>query len=252
MEKISIITPSLNQCEFIEKTIQSVREQNYKNYEHIIVDGGSTDGTLEILEKYKNMLTYISEKDSGQVDAINKGLRMASGDILAFINSDDYYLPDTFNIVANAFRESSKTWLVGSYKIIDESDKEIHKYVATYKELLRTRANKNLLYIANYIPQPSTFWRRSIIDKVGFFDKKYNYAFDYEYWLRLYRIEDPIVVEDKLSAFRIHRTSKGFRYYGEQLNEEIKIVREKKMRKIYIDLHIINNMLVKFIYRYIK
>ena len=252
MEKISIITPSLNQQEYIEKTILSVREQNYQNYEHIIIDGGSTDGTLEILAKYKNEIIYISEKDSGQANAINKGLRMASGDILAFINSDDYYLPNTFNSIVIAFQKNTAGWLIGDYKIIDSLGNEIHDFVIKYKTILRDRADKNLFYLANYIPQPSTFWKRDLFKASGFFNEAYTYAFDYEYWLRLYKIETPIIIRNKLSAFRIHQSSKGSQDYKLQLDEEIKILKEHNVDNLFIALHTLNNGLIKLAYKFIK
>jgi len=252
MEKISIITPSLNQQEYIEKTILSVKGQNYRNYQHIIVDGGSTDGTLDILEKYKNEITYISEKDSGQANAINKGLRMASGEILAFINSDDYYLPNTFNTIVGAFRKNTASWLVGDYKIIDEHGHEIQNFVTKYKKTLRKRANKDVLYLANYVPQPSTFWKKRLLEASGLFNEAYSYAFDYEYWLRLYKIESPIIITNRLSAFRIHKNSKGSRDYKLQLDEELTILRENKVNNLYIALHTLNNGLIKLVYDFIK
>ncbi len=252
MEKISIITPSLNQQEYIEKTILSVREQNYQNYEHIIIDGGSTDGTLEILAKYKNEIIYISEKDSGQANAINKGLRMATGDILAYINSDDYYLPNTFNSIVSAFHKNTAGWLIGDYKIIDSFGNEIHDFVIKYKKILRERADINLFYLANYIPQPSTFWKRGLFRASGFFSEAYTYAFDYEYWLRLYKIETPIIIRNKLSAFRIHQSSKGSQDYKLQLDEEIKILKEHNVDNLFIALHTLNNGLIKLAYKFIK
>jgi glycosyltransferase involved in cell wall biosynthesis len=252
MEKISIITPSLNQKEYIEKTILSVREQNYPNYEHIIIDGKSTDGTLDILKKFKNEITYISEKDTGQANAINKGLRMASGDILAFINSDDYYLPNTFNSIISAFQNHSAGWLIGDYKIIDSLGNEIHNFVIKYKKTLREMDKIKLFYLANYIPQPSTFWKRNFLIASGYFNEKYTYAFDYEYWLRLYKIETPIIIRNELSAFRIHQSSKGSQDYELQLDEEIRILKEQRVDKFFIALHTINNGLIKLVYKFIK
>jgi glycosyltransferase involved in cell wall biosynthesis len=252
MEKISIITPSLNQKEYIEKTILSVREQNYPNYEHIIIDGKSTDGTLDILKKFKNEITYISEKDTGQANAINKGLRMASGDILAFINSDDYYLPNTFNSIISAFQNHSAGWLIGDYKIIDSLGNEIHNFVIKYKKTLREMDKIKLFYLANYIPQPSTFWKRNFFIASGYFNEKYTYAFDYEYWLRLYKIETPIIIRNELSAFRIHQSSKGSQDYELQLDEEIRILKEQRVDKFFIALHTINNGLIKLVYKFIK
>jgi len=195
---------------------------------------------------------YISESDSGQANAINKGLRLAGGDILAFINSDDYYLPDAFNTIVRAFRNGSAGWLIGDYTIIDGFGAEMHSFVIQYKKFLREKANKNLFYFANYIPQPSTFWKRALFESSGFLSESYTYAFDYEYWLRLYEMEPPLIIADKLSAFRIHPASKGARDYVLQLDEEIRILKERSARTYLIALHALNNALIKLAYHFIK
>jgi glycosyltransferase involved in cell wall biosynthesis len=252
MEKISIITPSLNQAKFLEETILSVKNQGYPNYEHIILDGGSTDGTIEILEKYHNDIRFISEKDAGQTDAINRGLIMADGDILAFINSDDFYLPGTFHKVARAFHDSEAFWVVGDYKIVDYQGQNIQHFVTKYKKFLRENALKTTIPLANSIPQPSTFWKRTVLDKVGFLNISYKYAFDYEYWLRIIEWTTPFLIKEPLSAFRIHTQSKGSQDYIQQMDEEILILQAQKTTKIIRRLHQVNNSLIKFIYRRIK
>ena len=150
--KISVITPSFNQGRFIEQTIKSVLNQRYPDLEYIVIDGGSTDNTLEILRKYSDKIMWVSEKDKGQSSAINKGIRMATGDILAFLNSDDLYLPHTLKTVADFFKKNQKaSWASGDYHIIDSRGRKIRKYVVVYKRLLRLFSLYPVLKIMNYI-----------------------------------------------------------------------------------------------------
>jgi len=132
--KISIITPSFNQGKFIKKTIDSVLSQNYPDLEYVVIDGGSTDNTVKILKSYGNKIKWISEKDKGQADAINKGLKIINGEIIAFINSDDYYLPDTFKKIVDFFKQNITCNVVtGDYLIINENGKPIQSFVGFYK-----------------------------------------------------------------------------------------------------------------------
>ena len=177
--KISIITPSFNQGKFIERTIKSVLNQNYSNFEYIVIDGGSTDETISILKKYNDKLTWISEPDSGQTSAINKGLRMSLGNIIAYLNSDDTYEPHTLKIISKYFADHPKTYFVyGEGRLIDCDDNEIGFYntkTADYQSL------------ASHCPisQPTTFMKRKIYEEIGEFNESYQFTMDYEYWIRV-------------------------------------------------------------------
>jgi glycosyltransferase involved in cell wall biosynthesis len=177
--KVSIITPSLNQGRFIERTIQSVLSQHIDNLEYIIIDGGSQDQTLEILNQYKNRLKFISEPDDGQSDAINKGLKMASGDIIGWLNSDDIYYPDAIKSICSFFQKHPEIDIVyGQAYHIDAHDQIIAPYPTQpwhFKQLFNHC----------YISQPAVFFRKTVIERYGLLNKTLNYCMDFEYWLRL-------------------------------------------------------------------
>ncbi len=177
--KISIITPSFNQGKYIERTIKSVLKQNYPNLEYIVMDGGSIDNTLRILKKYSKKLKYISENDKGQTDAINKGLKMSTGEIIAYLNSDDTYEPDALKKIAIFFINNPKAKFVyGKGRHIGENDEFIEDYPSEPTDYLR-------LHPTCAICQPTAFWRRDLIDELGYFDAELKYAMDYDYWIRI-------------------------------------------------------------------
>ncbi len=251
--KISIITPSFNQGQFIEQTIQSVLSQNYPNLEYIVMDGGSTDNTLDILKKYEDKLKWFSEKDKGQSDAINKGLKMAYGDIVAWLNSDDYYLPGTLAKVATFFDKNSQAkWVSGDYQIVDEKGKDIHSFVIGYKRLLRLFNSYSTLSFANYIIQPSTFWRRELISEIGYLNEEYRYCMDYDLWLRFMKNYPLHIIPSPLSAFRVHSTSKGGVEYEKQFDEELQIAKKNNTSELLYKLHKIHNDLISFVYSLVK
>lgn len=163
--RFSIVTPSYNQAGFIARTIDSILgQQGDFDLDYRVVDGGSDDGTLEILRRYSDpRLTWISEPDRGQVDAINKGLRAARGDVVAWVNSDDVLLPGALERVARAFREHpAAEWLHGRCEIIDADDRVVRRWVSLYKHLRAQRHSFENLLTENYVSQMTAFWRRSV------------------------------------------------------------------------------------------
>lgn len=248
--KISIITPTLNQAKFIESTIKSVQEQDYSNLEHIIVDGGSTDETLSILERYEGKIRWISEKDKGQADAVNKGFRKATGEIIGWLNSDDLYLPCTLWKVARFFQDHPEVnWLYGGCRIIDEEGREIRKWITQYKNLLRRRFSYKKLLLENFISQPSVFFRRNVIDAVGLLDVNRFYVMDYEYWLRLARKFPPSVLREDLACFRMHRKCKSHLGFKRQFWEEYEVAKIYSHWKIITFIHWFNYWKIVTIYR---
>jgi glycosyltransferase involved in cell wall biosynthesis len=206
LPKISIITPSFNQEKFLEKTILSVLNQNYPNLEYIIVDGGSTDGSLEIIKKYEKQLAWwISEKDEGQVAAINKGLRRATGIWVGWQNSDDIYFKNTFNDLILEIKKNPEAGLIiEDMFLIDDKDRPIRdlRYVKpTYK---------SVLVEGMVLCNQSAFWLRDIHNKIGFLDEQYEYSFDYEWFLRLLKHTKAKHVNKIWGCFRQHQDSKTF------------------------------------------
>lgn len=223
--RISIVTPSYNQAQFIERTIESVLEQSGDfDVEYRVIDGGSTDGTVEILKRYGDRIDWISEPDKGQVDAINKGLRRATGDIVGWVNSDDVLLPGALVRVARAFKTHPEIeWVHGRCRIINENDWTIRRWMAFYKHYRSMHHTFENLLTENYISQMTAFWRRSVHDDIGYLDPEFDLAFDYEFFLRLAHRGAPFYIEDEIACFRWYETSKSGAGYDKQLDQAIAI-----------------------------
>jgi glycosyltransferase involved in cell wall biosynthesis len=220
--KLSIITPSYNQAEFIETTIRSVLDQNHPDLEYLVMDGGSKDGTVEILEKYRDRLKYVSEKDGGQSAALNEGFRRTDGEIVAWINSDDCYAPGAFDTVMRYFSEHPEVdWLYGHCPIIDRAG-NIHKGLITrYKEFWMRRYSYQRLLIENFLSQPAIFFRRRLLDTVGHLDESYHCAMDYHLWVRMGAISQPAFVDRELAYFRSYGINKMSAQYRRSFTEEL-------------------------------
>jgi len=250
--KISVITPSYNQGHFIKETIDSVLDQEIPELEFIVMDGGSNDDTIQVLESYGNKITWKSEKDRGQTHAINKGLELATGDIICYLNSDDYFLPDTLIKVIKAFEEPGVKWVSGDYVIVDENGKEIQSFVASYKRLLKLFPQKFMLGIANYIVQPATFWRKEIVDEFGPFDEDLHLTMDYDYWMRIISKYPLKIIKEPLCAFRIHGDSKGGTIFEKQFNEEYETAKKHGVGAFSLFIHKLHNWFIVKSYKILK
>lgn len=251
---VSIITPSYNQGKFIKQTIDSVLNQDYKRIEYLVMDGGSTDETVAILKSYGKKLKWFSKKDKGQMDALNQGLKLVKGDIIAFINSDDYYPKDAIKKIVNLFQNNKEIEIIsGDYMIVNENSVRIQNSVGWWKKVLRKIAGFNTLCIANYINQPSTFWRRSVYEKLGDFNEELHLVFDYEYWLKAFQKKiKMMLVDDVLSCYRVHSESKGGSQYKKRSAEELKVQKEFNSNPIIYGLHLIHNQIMILIYSFIQ
>jgi len=202
---VTVITPSFNQASFIEKTILSVLEQDYPNLEYMIIDGGSTDGSVEIIKRYAARLSvWMSEPDLGQTDAINKGFARANGQILAWINSDDTYNPGAIREAVQFLMKYPDVGLVYSEaNFIDSNDKVIGKFPAAQTD--RTR----LLQGYVHIPQQTSFFRAFLWKKVGPLDPSFFFAMDYDLWVRLSELAPLVFHPGRVWAnFRLHGEAK--------------------------------------------
>lgn len=261
MPQFLIVTPSFNQAHFIDQTIKSVLTQSGSDVQYWVMDGKSTDQTKEVLKQYGKKIQWLSEKDKGQTDAINKGIAKflqkyanQKDTFFAYINSDDYYLPNVFDRVADAFTAHPEAmWIVGDCQIIDARNKEIHRPIRIYKKVLRWFYQPWLLSIINPIPQPAVFIRWSAVQTVGKFDEQLRYTMDYEYWLRLQQqVGAPLMLEETLAAFRIHGESKGGSAFIKQFDEQYQVAQRYTKNGLLLLLHRLHNGLIKTIYEVIK
>ena len=245
--KISIVIPSYNKADYIDKTLKSIAEQNYPNLEVIIQDPGSTDGSLKIIEGFvKNhpkIFKLYKEKDKGQLDAINKGLIKATGDILTYINADDIYEPGAFKAVAEFFSKNPKTlWLAGQGRVINKDDLEIAKAITGYKNILLKFNSYHLLLTTNYLIQPSVFLSRTAWKKYAPFRGDTKFIMEYEMWLRIGKDKMPSVLSKTLSSFRIPEKSFSRDEFEKTLSEDMRIVKNHTKNPFILFLHKIHNL----------
>lgn len=204
--KITIITPSYNQSKYLEKTILSVLNQNYPNLEYMIIDGGSTDGSVEIIKKYKKYLAYwVSEKDNGQTNAINKGLKKATGELVAWQNSDDIYMPGAFTKVAKYFlKKTTAEVFFGNFCLMDSFDNIIRDIRFTPFSF------KCSLMEGIGISNQAAFWKRELFEKYGYLSTSLEFAMDFEWWLRLgHKNVKFYFIKEYLGCLRIHSETKS-------------------------------------------
>ena len=227
--RVSIVTPSFNQGKFIEKTILSVLCQDYLNLEYLVVDGLSNDETKAILKKYQKYIdVVIIEKDDGQSDALNKGFKLATGDILAYLNSDDCYAnPTVISKVVEHFNAAPNVDVIyGCREIVNEEG--YFNYCFPYQPF-----SKELLYLTDYIPQECAFWRKSMFDKAGpFISQDFDFAMDYELWLRFLEFDAQfLAVNEVFGLFRSYSSQKTIAQWEAKGLPEIAKLHQKYLGK---------------------
>jgi glycosyltransferase involved in cell wall biosynthesis len=228
--RISIITPSLNQGAVLEEAIRSVLLQNYPNLEYIIIDGGSTDNSVEIIKKYSPWITYwVTEKDNGQADAIHKGFTMASGDIWGWINADDFYLEDCLLNVGKYFhRHQTIDCVIGGTVLVDSHGDLIYSGKYPICDLgTRLTFHRLLYYHCGGFFQAATFWRKAAYSDIGGIDKNLFFCFDYDYFIRLTKHKRCGRIKKFIAAVRSHENRKTARY------DHIRVIEDHKIWERY-------------------
>lgn len=226
--KVSVIVPNYNGARFLEESVRSVLDQSRSGVEVelMVMDGGSTDGSLAILERYRNRLAkLVSERDNGPAAAINKGLRLATGDILAWLNADDRYHPGALARVTETLAGRADAALCfGRCRIVDEQGDEIRKPITRFKELLFPLASRFTLQSINFVSQPAMFFRRRAFEEAGPLREDLRYAWDYDFILRLWRAGGGVRVPGApLADFRWHPGSLSGQGFATQFREEFDV-----------------------------
>ena len=226
LPSITVVTPCLNAAGTIEEALDSVRSQGYPRVEHLVIDGGSTDGTLAVLAR-RDDVRFVSEPDRGRVDAVNKGLEMAAGEVIGWLNADDRYEPGSLEAVGREFAERpDAAWVTGYCRIIDREGREIRKGVTAYKNLFLRHFSYGLYLTQNFVSDPATFARRGVLAEAGPLDPTYPTAHDYDLWLRVARHGDPVVLRRYLSSFRMTEGTLSMEGFERQFAEHAHNARE--------------------------
>lgn len=227
MKTISIITPSYNQAKYLEQTIQSVLNQDYPQIEYIVIDGASADGSVDVIKKYRNKLAYwVSEKDSGQAEAINKGFAKASGEIIAWLNSDDYYLPGAVSSAVKIFEENPDVVLVyGNMLAVDEHGK-------TFNTLIYKQLTLEDLLCFQIIGQPAVFMRTSALRKAGGLNLNFHFLLDHLLWIEIAKHGKILHVPQTWAAARYHAEAKNRAQADKFGAEAFRILEQAKQDEI--------------------
>lgn len=253
---ISIVTPTFNAAATIEQTLASIQSQDYPAIEHVVVDGGSTDGTLAILEREAaaGNLRFVSEPDDGLSDAFNKGVAMATGDVIGWLNADDTYEPGALTRIATALEANRDAeWATGRCPIMGADGEESRRAVTRYKNWLLARYSLDLYLTNNFISSPATFVRREVLTEIGALDTRFKYSADYDLWLRLARRGDPVIIDADIARFRMGEGSLSITGFEQQFEEHALNARENgEGHPVSVAINRVLSRAIVLIYRAIR
>lgn len=248
----TIVTPTFNAIGTLRETLASIQAQGYP-VEHIVVDGGSTDGTLELLieESAAGRLKFVSEPDDGLSDAFNKGVAMATGDLIGWLNADDVYEPGALAAVAAAAEASPEAeWVVGRCGIVGEEGAESRRAVTAYKDFLLRHYSFRLHLTNNFVSSPATFVRRSVLEEIGALDVRFKYSADYDLWLRLGRRGAPAFAREPVARFRMGEGSLSITGFETQFKEHAQNARENgEGHRVAVAVNQVMSRVIVVIYR---
>jgi glycosyltransferase involved in cell wall biosynthesis len=244
---LSVVTPSYNQAEYLERTIQSVLSQDYPALEYLVMDGASTDGSVAILERHAaaGALRFVSQKDGGQSAAVNEGFRRTSGEIIGWVNSDDLYAPGALRVVGEYFAAHPEVeWLFGRCPIVDRDDRPYKSYVTAYKEFWLRRYSYQWLLVENFLSQPAVFFRRRLLERVGALEPDYHLAMDYHLWLRMAQVARPAFLDRELAYFRSSGENKMSLQWQKSFQEDLEAAARvaRDGERWWITLHRLNGV----------
>lgn len=246
LPKISIIVTSYNKKKYIAQTLQSILDQRYPNLEIIVIDDGSTDNSLQIINSFarknpKTVKVYV-QKNQGQKKATNLGITKSKGEILNFLNSDDYFEENILSEIGEYFHNNPTVlWLTGYCDIVNQNNNQIYPWVTLYKNFLLKINKYFLLLIVNYITCSGVFIRTLAIEKKGKFKNKKNIFLEYDLWLKLGKLQPPKVIKKKLVHFRLMPDNLTFTKYREILLEDYLTTKKYTSNQLILFLHKINN-----------
>lgn len=254
LPSITIVTPCMNAAGTLEETLASVRGQHYPGeLEHLVVDGGSTDGSLEILKRAEG-IRYVSEPDRGLSDAMNKGVAMARGQLVGWLNADDFYEPGALLAVGRAFAgRPDARWVTGRCRIVDGDGKEIRKAITAYKNFLLTHYSFGLYLTQNFVSCPSTFVRKDAWDVAGGTRIEHSHSMDYDLFLRIGKHHDPLILDRELAVFRMVEGTLSMSGFETQFREHAEQAREHgDGHPVPVALNLLISRAIVLVYRLLR
>jgi glycosyltransferase involved in cell wall biosynthesis len=224
---ITVVTPSYNQVKFIRQAINSVLSQSYQKIEYMIIDGGSTDGSQEIIREYEAHLAYwVSEPDRGQAHALNKGFARANGEILCWINSDDLLVPGSLEKVARCLSATTDSaWMIGAAELIDDRNR-----ITQVRRPVNIEESTFYRWRSEWFPQQSTFWNRAMWNDIGPLDEKLTYTMDLAAWIRMFCRAKPFLLDEVMAKYRIHSNAKCVAHTHEASKEQSQVLADWILR----------------------